>query len=339
MGDRENWVDYAKGIGIILVVYGHVDRGLYNAKIDMPTYELVDSIIYSFHMPLFFFLSGLFFYNSFSNKGSAKLIFSKIDTIFYPYVIWSIFQGGLEVLLSGYTNGDLGLRDVLSLLWSPRAQFWFLYALFFIFVFSTIIYSVMAKRFSIVLFFVSLVLYLNPTLLPSFYLFDLLTSNFVFFMLGIMFTLYFKVEYFSTLTTLLGLFFSFVLGQWFFHVLLSNRFTDKSIILFILACISISFVVSLSATLSKANFKCIAYIGSSSMAIYLMHILAGSGSRVILSNVFNVESFILHLIIGCLMGVFLPLIAVFLIKKLNVKFMFSAPISYWLDRVYKSLKR
>lgn len=25
---RESWVDYAKGIGILLVVFGHVNRGL-----------------------------------------------------------------------------------------------------------------------------------------------------------------------------------------------------------------------------------------------------------------------------------------------------------------------
>ena len=63
MQERNVWVDYAKAIGIILVVYGHVARGVFNAGLPMDEGEfvLVDSIIYSFHMPLFFFLSGLFF--------------------------------------------------------------------------------------------------------------------------------------------------------------------------------------------------------------------------------------------------------------------------------------
>ncbi|MDA9004038.1 acyltransferase family protein [bacterium] len=70
---RSEWVDYCKAIGIILVVYGHVARGLFNAGIgsSIPWYSLVDSIVYSFHMPLFFFLSGLFFYSSFSKKGGG----------------------------------------------------------------------------------------------------------------------------------------------------------------------------------------------------------------------------------------------------------------------------
>ena len=63
MQERNAWVDYAKAIGIILVVYGHVARGVFNAGLPMDedNYLLIDSIIYSFHMPLFFFLSGLYF--------------------------------------------------------------------------------------------------------------------------------------------------------------------------------------------------------------------------------------------------------------------------------------
>jgi fucose 4-O-acetylase-like acetyltransferase len=57
MKQRDIWVDYAKGIGILLVVYGHVARGMANAGITIneTLYQLADSMIYSFHMPLFFF--------------------------------------------------------------------------------------------------------------------------------------------------------------------------------------------------------------------------------------------------------------------------------------------
>ncbi|SUY94743.1 acyltransferase [Klebsiella pneumoniae] len=93
---REAWVDYAKGIGIILVVFGHVNRGLYSAGIQLSgsSYLLTDSIIYSFHMPLFFFLSGLVFLrNPWIKRGKTSFVISKIDTIVYPYVSWSLLQG------------------------------------------------------------------------------------------------------------------------------------------------------------------------------------------------------------------------------------------------------
>ena len=59
--NRIDWVDYAKGIGILLVVYGHLLSSVFHKGIQIPKhfFELSDSIVYSFHMPMFFFLSGL----------------------------------------------------------------------------------------------------------------------------------------------------------------------------------------------------------------------------------------------------------------------------------------
>ena len=175
MSNRSIWVDYAKAIGIILVVYGHVIRGIFKAglPIDTDFYRLSDSIVYSFHMPLFFALSGLFFYKSLSKRGVAGLIGSKIDTVIYPYLIWSIIQGVIEASLSSYTNGNVTYREVFSLLWQPRAQFWFLYALFIIFVVASVLFSKLSVK-SILPVFVFLIV----RLLPVFFYFLLLVSSF-----------------------------------------------------------------------------------------------------------------------------------------------------------------
>ncbi|MEI6430434.1 MAG: acyltransferase family protein [Pseudanabaena sp. ELA607] len=88
---RIDWLDYAKGIGIFLVVLGHVIRGLYDsANLATPgQFAAIDSWIYSFHMPLFFFLSGLFSYSA--NRKSIKDFFAdKFRNIIYPYLIWSV---------------------------------------------------------------------------------------------------------------------------------------------------------------------------------------------------------------------------------------------------------
>src|SRR5690554_4443884 len=161
MQERNAWVDYAKAIGIILVVYGHVARGVFNAGLPMDEelFVLVDSIIYSFHMPLFFFLSGLFFYDSLMKRGTGGLIVNKVDTIVYPFIVWSLLQGFFEVALSNYTNGQVTVTEVLSLLWEPRAQFWFLYALFMVFVLSAFVYAKADRRFFLPLLLVFAVLY------------------------------------------------------------------------------------------------------------------------------------------------------------------------------------
>lgn len=67
---RITWLDAAKGYGILLVIFAHVD------------YSYLRNIIYTFHMPLFFFLSGYVF----SQKESfGSFLWSKVRRIIIPY--------------------------------------------------------------------------------------------------------------------------------------------------------------------------------------------------------------------------------------------------------------
>jgi fucose 4-O-acetylase-like acetyltransferase len=156
---RYPWIDVAKGIGIILVVFGHVLRGLIKSGIASgDVYNYIDSIIYTFHMPLFMLLSGVFVVSSISKYGNKKFLVTKLDVIFYPYVIWMILQGSLEVLLSKYTNGNASLVEVFSI-WLPRAQFWYLHSLFiFLLVFTAFYYFF--RKWVFILLPVSFLLYL-----------------------------------------------------------------------------------------------------------------------------------------------------------------------------------
>jgi len=340
--DRNDWVDYAKAIGIILVVYGHVARGLYKAGIFTATYlfELIDSVIYTFHMPLFFFLSGLFFYSSFAKRGGKALVWNKIDTVFYPYVLWSILQGCMEVLLSGFTNGDASFRDVFSLLWAPRAQLWFLYALFLIFLVASVIYSFASKSHTLLVFALSALLYVFSSHWRDFLILKYISENLVFFVLGVVFTMYFRIEYFASAWRCLGLALLFVLAQWIFHGYFSLRFTDRGIESLILALLSIAFVISVSSGLATRHYGFLTYIGSSSMAIYLMHILASGGVRAVLNKLFHTDSLAVHLVVGCLVSFFAPLIALAIINKARIPYVFSAPVSAWVAGLqHKALQR
>src|SRR6202035_3875273 len=69
--NRLAWVDYLKGIAIVLVVYRHVLIGIQRYVAgqqakgtpipDVPLYlEKANIIFFSFRMPLFFILSGIF---------------------------------------------------------------------------------------------------------------------------------------------------------------------------------------------------------------------------------------------------------------------------------------
>ena len=70
---RIQYLDIAKAIGIILVIIGHISQN-----------EIITSVIYSFHMPLFFILSGYLYH-----KGNTK---NKIKKILIPYFLFSIIS-------------------------------------------------------------------------------------------------------------------------------------------------------------------------------------------------------------------------------------------------------
>ena len=129
---RVDWVDAAKGFGIILVVVGHATRGLLGARIltETASVQYVDTWIYSFHMPLFFFLTGLFIARSAEKNTLLHFIFDKVATLAYPYFVWSIITILLKTALGPLPTTPRSLRDLSLIFYHPIEQYWFLYTLF-----------------------------------------------------------------------------------------------------------------------------------------------------------------------------------------------------------------
>ncbi len=327
-GARSLWVDYAKGIGIILVVYGHVAHGIFSAGLNMDKsmFMLVESVIYSFHMPLFFFLSGLFFLASMERRGAVSLLRSKVDTILYPYVIWSLLQGMTEVALSHYVNGHTTVGQVLSLAWSPRAQFWFLYVLFFAFALATLLF----RRSSIIwgssIFIGSIIFYFFGWILPNIYLINMLSHFFVYFTAGVFAAfLLCKFDSFETkwLIPFLAL---FVFSQWIFHIEMGLNYNSTAACeKLLLGLISVGFVVFLAQWLTRFNMRWLAYLGQQSMTIYLVHILAGSGCRIALQKILGITDVGIHLLVGTLTGLLLPILFYFACTRIGLSALFSPP--------------
>jgi acyltransferase len=80
LNKRIEWIDAAKGIGICLVVVGHA----------LPADAMAATVIWAFHMPLFFFLSGL------TAKawcpGSAPSVARGVTSLIIPYIFFSVIS-------------------------------------------------------------------------------------------------------------------------------------------------------------------------------------------------------------------------------------------------------
>ncbi len=77
--NRIEWLDTLKGFGIFLVFLGHSlsENGL---KV----------YIYSFHMPMFFFISGLCFKKSQLSQGMRTFLLKKVKTRLIPYISFGL---------------------------------------------------------------------------------------------------------------------------------------------------------------------------------------------------------------------------------------------------------
>jgi fucose 4-O-acetylase-like acetyltransferase len=129
------WIDATKGYAISLVVFGHVLGGamargwLSEAYGDAP--KLIYDYIYSFHMPLFFIISG-----ALGIKGirvdPRRAMLSRVGSIAWPYVLWGIISILLWPIVSQFTlnpTHDFNLYEGLKGLLLGQSS-WFLWTLF-----------------------------------------------------------------------------------------------------------------------------------------------------------------------------------------------------------------
>lgn len=89
MNKRNGYIDFLKGIAIILVVFGHNIQ--YGSGSDYLTNELffdniIFKFIYSFHMPLFAIISGYLFYSTIKKYDTKIVIKKKIWSLLVPLI-------------------------------------------------------------------------------------------------------------------------------------------------------------------------------------------------------------------------------------------------------------
>lgn len=307
---REALWDYARGIGILLVVYGHVLRGLNTSGMVSDDHWIMasDYAIYTFHMPLFFLLAGM---NSGKGLVRSNFLRSKLMTIIYPYLLWSLIQGLVQVIMSGSTNTPFQLSDLTAaILWKPLGQFWFLYALFLCHIF---VYFTTANRLRLTLFA------LAAYAVGINFQWGILSQSlryFLFYAVGLLAAQHLKssVERLANPAGIAATFMSAGVS-----IVAANQvgaYSDPWALPAAFLCMFL--VLQVSAVLARSNrMRIIELLGLASMPIFLMHILAASGARIVLSTL-GVTNLYLHLGVGVSLGVLFPLAVyycIYLLKK------------------------
>ncbi len=120
-------IDILKLFAMFLVIWGHcVQFMLTSNHLDEPAFVY----IYSFHMPLFLMVSGLFAHRAVTSArecGSWLLV--KARQLLLPCIAWGLLMSFGNLLLP-FINGTHPDKSLLSTLWT---NFWFLKSLFICF--------------------------------------------------------------------------------------------------------------------------------------------------------------------------------------------------------------
>lgn len=112
---RDFWLDHAKGVLIILVVFGHF-FGEYSAIEGNIIINNLYTIIYFFHMPLFILLTG-YFYNP--NRPN------RVISLFVIYLIWQVLNDILNAYFYDYQLFPLNLQKIANV-FDPNWTLWYL---------------------------------------------------------------------------------------------------------------------------------------------------------------------------------------------------------------------
>lgn len=290
MSKRIDYIDIARGLGILLVVMGHNDFGYIS--------PFAYKVIYSFHMPLFFFLSGYFlnasipFFDYFKKRFSS-LLKPYLFTIFLIYFLNVSFEKmSFQTALQRIVKSLYGTGYYID--W---VQLWFLPHLFVVSLFAFLFLAVFGRGNNRLIRWGALIvtLGLSSLFLDDFYPFtlsvlgrqyelfglpfslDLVLLSGFFFLLGSEVRQALSEKVFENIFLLLGAGAAMILMNIFFAPVIdfNTRTYESYLINTVEAVVGIFFVLALSRQIELRTTRIAAlfrYFGQASLFILLFHV-------------------------------------------------------------------
>lgn len=130
---RFEYIDYVKGIGILCIMLAHVIQ-------NFPVMNVVNTVVRSFHVPVFFMAAGML--RSYSDEkfdryrtDRAEYVLKRAKQLLVPYVVFSIFNSVVKfsvLALKGNIGGDVVREELRQLFITGNGTVWFLLTLFLV---------------------------------------------------------------------------------------------------------------------------------------------------------------------------------------------------------------
>ena len=174
-------LDIAKAICIILVVMGH-----YVPDNSPAWYVLVHDVIYTFHMPLFMFVSGYVYIATKKRSTYGDFLLKKVRRLMVPYLTTSVMVIVIKLLTQGSmsVNNPVTIFSFVEMFYMPVAGYflWFIWALWWMFVLVPLFRG---KQKHVELFVLGIVLHFIPFGLPRVFCLEQFSGMLMYFMFGV----------------------------------------------------------------------------------------------------------------------------------------------------------
>ena len=331
--NRINWVDYAKGICITLVVMMHSTLGVEKAAGTVSWLHGFIAWAKPFRMPDFFLISGLFL-STRIDRPWREYFDSKVLHFGYFYVLWMSIQSATKAY-GLYVSGGVSsvLQDYAIGFVEPYGTLWFIYmlAVFFIIV-------KLMRKVPPLLVFIASAAFQIAQIETGYLLIDEFASRFVYFYAG-----YWLAEYvfdFASQVSSLGVSAIFAgLLIWGFGntFMVNNGYAQLPGIGLTLGFVGAGAVISAGVLLSKLNFaKPLRYAGKNSIVIYLAFFLFMASTRSLLLKYDVISNLGFVAMLTTAAGVLGSVVLFWLTRNTKLDFLFQRPS--WARLSFKTMQ-
>lgn len=329
---RVDWVDYAKGFCIVMVVMMHSTLGVEAAAGHESWMHYFVAFAKPFRMPDFFLISGLFLARVI-DRNWRDYLDKKVVHFFYFYVLWVTIQFVFKAPAFLATGGVTGVAQQYALAFiEPFGTLWFIYMLPVFFVVTKLTRRVPP----LAIFAVAAALEIAP-IHTGWIMIDEFAARFVYFFLG-----YWLANYIFAFAAgvqkdpwlaLAGL------GAWAVgnDLLVIKGYSELPFVSLGLGFVGAGAVVTVAALLAKVNWlSLLRYAGENSIVVYLAFFLPMAATRAVLLKTGIVPDLGTVALLVTAMGVVTPLLFHAAIRGTRFNFLFSRPAAFHLGAPRKA---
>ncbi len=331
---RDRSVDAARGIAIVAIVLGHVERGLASASLlPYDTALTLDRLLYLFHLATFAYLSGLFVRRAVDRDGPRRVITRRVMLFAWLYLLWTVIQGTVRIAASSVANTPVTIGDIAKF-WIPEGQLWFLPWLIAVTVVAALTQPWVSRVRGAAVLVLAGLLALAVWGYDPLYAFTRGWALLLPFLVGCVVTSTRHaamarrlpvVLVVAGLGTAVWLWVGLETGSATPTTGGSGR-TASTVVLGVLGCLAGTLAtLALAALVARSRMSgLVALIGRRSLEIFLAHIVVASGTRILLEQVGVTDPWV-HLVLGTSLGVVVPVVIAVVAERLRWSWVFGLP--------------